>query len=339
MLAARVFPKITAMAMLVGSRHVRWLVVAFFLALTIFYLSHSRPVSQEAAPAALLPGLDSTDQPAHDEAPPDRPSIPPPHHAEPSTHEAGQEVRPSPKLGSVHTTPEGAEAADKCIGFEAWQKRKPEPMSEGKRQFPDVRPPPECRTFPLPSLEALISRMKGVIADPDLFRLFENSYPNTLDTMVKWHGFAKETDAETGEERETDEELSYLITGDIDAAWIRDSSSQLGSYLSLLEPSEDPSSLASLWRGLINAHARSILISPYCHAFQPPPESGIPPTTNGAYAQNHPNPRYDPNKVFDCKWELDSLAYFLQLSVSYYAKTGDLAFFQKYRWFPPSRQP
>jgi len=114
--------------------------------------------------------------------------------------------------------------------------------------------------------------------------------------------------------------------------WLRDSASQIYSYVSLLEPSTKPDSLASLWRGLINSHARYIVISPYCHSFQPPPESGIKPTVNGAYSRNHPNPSYDPLLVFDCKWELDSLASFLQISAAYYERTGDLDFFGKYSW-------
>jgi meiotically up-regulated gene 157 (Mug157) protein len=43
-------------------------------------------------------------------------------------------------------------------------------------------------------------------------------------------------------------------------------------------------------------------------------------------------PAYDPKKVFDCKWELDSLASFLQISAAYFQKTGDYKFFQKYNW-------
>lgn len=211
-----------------------------------------------------------------------------------------------------------------CVKYEQLQKSKQQPWSKGWRKFPYSRPPKECRTFNLPSMEKLIEKMKGVIKDPDLSRLFENSFPNTLDTMIKWRGYANKKDPETGEEKATDEELTYVITGDIDAMWLRDSASQVYSYISLLEPSKDPDSLASLWRGLINAHARYITISPYCHSFQPPPESGVPVTRNGAYSQNHPNPPYDPQLVFDCKWELDSLASFLQISVAYYEKTNGM---------------
>ncbi|KAJ4341293.1 hypothetical protein N0V85_009864, partial [Neurospora sp. IMI 360204] len=49
--------------------------------------------------------------------------------------------------------------------------------------------------------------------------------------------------------------------------------------------------------------------------------------------QNNPQPPYDPQKVFDCKWELDSLASFLQISSAYHARVpDDLTFFGKYRW-------
>ncbi|TVY76074.1 Meiotically up-regulated protein [Lachnellula suecica] len=221
-----------------------------------------------------------------------------------------------------------------CLPYQQLQRLKQEPLSEGKRKFPYSRPDPECRTFQLPSLEELIKRMKGIIRDPDLFRLFENSYPNTLDTTIKWRGYANATDpvTKTTLPEVTDEELAFVITGDIDAMWLRDSASQVYSYLPLLEASEDPESLASLWRGLINSHARYIIISPYCHSFQPPAESGLQPSSNGAYSQNHPDPPYEPALVFDCKWELDSLASFLQVSSAYFERTKDFKFFQKYKW-------
>ncbi len=237
-----------------------------------------------------------------------------------------------------------------CMPFQTRLYVQTERPSEGHYRFPYVRPPPHCRTFNLPSLEALVARMRTTIRDPDLFRLFENAYPNTLDTLIKWHGFANRTDPETGEETATDEELTYVITGDIDAMWLRDSAAQMLSYRSLLaddhkkevqdfiegkaqtKTTTAEATLSRLWRGLINLQARYVLTSPYCHSFQPPRESGIPPTDNPAYKHNHPYPVYDPELVFDCKWELDSLASFLRASAVYHAETGDTAFFARFRW-------
>jgi meiotically up-regulated gene 157 (Mug157) protein len=251
---------------------------------------------------------------------------------EPTTLPALQDPEQAGYIPTAAATALQPGPSKECMKYEALQMAKQEPLSMGKRRFPYSRPDPHCRTFQLPSMEKLLERMKGVVKDPDLFRLFENSYPNTLDTMIKWRGYANKTDSETGNSTVTDEELAYVITGDIDAMWLRDSASQIYSYLPLLEASTSPNSLASLWRGLINSHSRYIIISPYCHSFQPPAESGVKPSHNGAYSQNNPQPPYDPLLVFDCKWELDSLASFLQISTAYYEKTKDVKFFQKYSW-------
>jgi meiotically up-regulated gene 157 (Mug157) protein len=196
------------------------------------------------------------------------------------------------------------------------------PFSSGRYNMSYQRPAQECRTFKLPAVEETIQKMKSSIKDPDLFRLFENSFPNTLDTAIKWKGTANGTD----------EDLTFVITGDINAMWLRDSSNQMQSYLSLLKPSSDKNSIASLYRGVINLQARYLIASPYCNSFQPPEESNVPPAGNGAGNGDIVSPDYDSRVVFECKWELDSLAAFLQVSSEYYEATKDVAFFGKYNW-------
>jgi meiotically up-regulated gene 157 (Mug157) protein len=104
------------------------------------------------------------------------------------------------------------------------------------------------------------------------------------------------------------------------------------SYLPLLKANSSADSLASLYRGVINLQARYLLTSPYCNAFQPPVESGIAPTENTYASSDVVFPTYDNTTVFECKYELDSLAAFLQISNDYYKATRDIAFFAKNHW-------
>jgi meiotically up-regulated gene 157 (Mug157) protein len=184
-----------------------------------------------------------------------------------------------------------------------------------------------------------------VIVDPDLFRLFENTWPSTLDTTVAWRGHAKEKVPLPGEEdpptnphakrapvKQPDgkEELSFVITGDIEAMWLRDSANQLLAYTSLLKHNRSFDSMASVFRGAINLQARYILEAPFCNAFQAPDESGIP--RRSSMNSDQISPSFDYMKTFSCQWELDSVASFLQISAEYAAATGDTEFFGQWQW-------
>jgi len=112
--------------------------------------------------------------------------------------------------------------------------------------------------------------------------------------------------------------------------WLRDSANQLQAYKTLLRANSSPDSLASLYRGAINLQARYIYSSPYCNAFRAPAEAALKPSSgdNGDYV----TPAFDHDLVHECKYELDSLAAFLQLSHDYHAGTGDTAFFARTGW-------
>lgn len=214
-------------------------------------------------------------------------------------------------------------ASAQCPDYLDYANQVHEPLSSGKYKLSYQRPSEECRTFKSQGVEDTLKRMESVIKDPDLYRLFLNSYPNTLDTAIKWKGYAADN---------AQEELTFIITGDINAMWLRDSSNQMQSYLPLLNASSEPNSIASLYRGVINLQARYLLTSPYCNSFQPPVESKIPIAPNPSASQDNVFPTYSNESVFECKYELDSLAAFLEVSANYYNATKDASFFSKFHW-------
>ncbi|KAI0483569.1 hypothetical protein F4859DRAFT_403515 [Xylaria cf. heliscus] len=226
-------------------------------------------------------------------------------------------------LSSVAATPYAINGRAACPDYSQYSTQTHQPFSEGKYQLSYMRPETACRKYNVPEVEKAINDMKGLVKDPDLFRLFENAFPNTLDTTVTWKGFA---------DNGTEEELAFVTTGDIVAMWLRDSANQLRSYKSLLQANASTDSLAGLFRGAINLQARYVIQNPYCNAFQAPPESGLAPQHNSAADTDVVSPGYSRDFVFECKYELDSISAFLQLSWDYYEKTRDAAFFGKFQW-------
>lgn len=220
-------------------------------------------------------------------------------------------------------------ASAQCPDYSSYSTKRHAPFSNGIYQLSYMRPDPACRTFNSSDVEDVLAQMRGVIKDPDLYRLFENTYPSTLDTAIKWRGFAANN---------SEEELTFVITGDIDAMWLRDSANQVQPYRSLIKANDSSTDgLASLFRGVINIQARYLLFGPFCNAFQAPVESGIPPAENGAAVGVTVKPPYDNSTVFECKYELDSLAAFLEVSTDYYAATQDVEFFGKFQWLSAVR--
>ncbi|HJR14680.1 MAG TPA: glycoside hydrolase family 125 protein [Rhodanobacteraceae bacterium] len=170
-------------------------------------------------------------------------------------------------------------------------------------RFPSRRPPLSQRKFTSPAVEAELARVKAKIGAPKLAWLFENCYPNTLDTTVHIGTLGGKPD-------------TFIVTGDIDAMWLRDSSAQVWPYLPL---AAQDNALRWLYRGLIHRHARCIAIDPYANAFMADPHA----KTDLSWAQRD-DTDMKPG-VAERKWEVDSLCWTIRLAHGYWKATGDRA--------------
>jgi uncharacterized protein len=139
------------------------------------------------------------------------------------------------------------------------------------------------------------------MADAELAWLFENCYPNTLDTAVTLGELDGKPD-------------TFIVTGDIPAMWLRDSSAQAFPYLPL---GKLDTTLRRMFQGLIHRHARCILIDPYANAFQRDPR-GTEPLSWARADQTDMKPG-----VAERKWEIDSLCYPIRLAYGYWQAAGD----------------
>ena len=132
-----------------------------------------------------------------------------------------------------------------------------------------------------------------------LAKLYRNCYPNTLETTVKDLG---------------DGSL-FVLTGDIPAMWLRDSTAQVTHYIPLADDEE----VKSILRGVIKTQMKCILKDPYANAFN---------ETGNSHGHIHDIPKNDP-WVWERKYEIDSLCYPLRLIYLYWNKTGDSSIFEE----------
>ncbi len=169
--------------------------------------------------------------------------------------------------------------------------------------FTSRRPSLGERRFTSAAVEAKIREVKGSIADKELAWLFENCFPNTLDTTVRVGTLDAKPD-------------TFVITGDIDAMWLRDSTAQVWPYLQF---AREDKKLKTLLAGVINRQARCILIDPYANAFN--------------YAATGSQWEKDRTlmkpELHERKWEIDSLCYPVRLAHGYWKATDDASLFDR----------
>ncbi len=173
------------------------------------------------------------------------------------------------------------------------------------------RPPINNRTYTSKAVEEQISFIKSKIKDPQLSWIFENCYPNTIDTTVDYEVIDGKPD-------------TFIITGDIDAMWLRDSTAQVWPYLPLVKKDKK---IKNLIKGLINRQAKCVIRDPYANSFYKD-LSRI-----SAHNKDIPSPIAG---VHEQKWEVDSLCYVIRLSYNYYKLTADDSIFDE-TWIKSSK--
>lgn len=169
----------------------------------------------------------------------------------------------------------------------------PQNHFDSVQNFPHAhaRPAPSERLFQNAYIDHITSHVSQKIKDPDLKQMFIQCFPDTLDTTVYYQ-----------EHNENNEKDTFIVTGDIPAMWIRDSTNQLWPYARFIRYDRE---LQNLFEGLINRQVRCLLKDTYANAFE----------RDGS--------------LWERKFELDSLCSFFRLSTVYFQQTGDLSPFNE----------
>lgn len=143
------------------------------------------------------------------------------------------------------------------------------------------------------ALDARIARYAERLKDhPKLCTLYKNCCAHTVETALEM--------CEDG--------TVFVLTGDIPAMWLRDSTAQVTHYLPLARDAE----MGALIEGVLRRQLMYIAIDPYANAFNREP--------NG-HGHDTDLPRQGP-WVWERKYELDSLCYPIRLLYLYYKESG-----------------
>ena len=163
------------------------------------------------------------------------------------------------------------------------------------------RPALKKRLFTSKVVEAEIIRVKKLLTNQKLAWMFENCFPNTLETTVHYRTMDGKPD-------------TFVYTGDIHAMWLRDSGAQVWPYVQLAN--KDPE-LKKMLEGVIRRQFKCINLDPYANAFN-----------DGAVGGEWMSDKTDMKpELHERKWEIDSLCYPLRLAYQYWKETGDDSIF------------
>lgn len=135
-------------------------------------------------------------------------------------------------------------------------------------------------------------------AHADWAKNFNACFGNTLLTTIK----------------RLPDETTFVLTGDIPAMWLRDSTAQVRPYLVV---AKEDAEIAKMIAGLVERQMQFICLDPYANAFNE--------TANGAGHQTDHTEMLP--EIWERKYEIDSLCYPVQLSYLLYKATGDTSHF------------
>lgn len=164
-------------------------------------------------------------------------------------------------------------------------------------KYVSKRPKEKDRLFKSDAVDRKIEEIKKMLKNPYLAWMFENCFPNTLDTTVHFRHLDGKPD-------------TFVYTGDIHAMWLRDSAAQVWPYVQL---ANEDSRLKEMLEGVIRRQFLCINIDPYANAFNDGPVGGDWQTDMTDMKK----------ELHERKWEIDSLCYPLRLAYHYWKVTGD----------------
>ena len=161
-------------------------------------------------------------------------------------------------------------------------------------------------------MSLITERMSAYVADiqdrlvkmgrPKIAEMFPGTYLNTIETTVT-----------------PDENGAFVITGDIPAMWLRDSSAQVRHYLPLTK--EDPE-IRALVSSLVKRQALCVLNDPYANAFNRTGE-------HITQWQFHDDTEFRNPMAWERKYEVDSLCYPVNLAYHFWKASGSAAHLDK----------